>query len=117
MVHRVSIQEVGEDEEKGDAKNACVFAPDVECGGDGEFVLVLLGSEDREREDVELAEEETAAEMAAEWGFVRGYDERSWTRCSHSHRMLNLSKSIIDVMSFYFRLTAIIFANSCNICE
>ena len=78
--------EVDEDVEKGDAKNACVFAPEVECGGDGALakedrersekvdeseedvlVLVLLGREEREREDVESAEEEeTAAETAAE---------------------------------------------------
>jgi len=72
-------------EEKGDAKNACVFAPEVECGGDGplakedkersekveeseedELVLELLG----EREDVESAEEETAAETAAEMAAI-----------------------------------------------
>lgn len=78
----VDTGEVEEGEEKGDAKNACVFAPEVECGGDGplakedretsekvdeseedELVLVLLGSEERERESVE---EETAASTAAE---------------------------------------------------
>ena len=82
----VDTGEVEEDEEKGDAKNACVLAPEVECGGDGALakedrersekvdeseedvlVLVLLGREEREREDVESAEEEeTAAETAAE---------------------------------------------------
>lgn len=87
VIEGSSSVDTGEDEEKGDAKNACVFAPEVECGGDGALakedkersekvdeseedvlVLVLLGSEEREREDVveSAEEEETAAETAAE---------------------------------------------------
>ena len=103
----VDAGEVEEDEEKGDAKNACVFTPEVECEGDGALVkedmgrsekmdeseedeplvLALLGSEEREREGVESAEEEAAAETAAEMVVIlsgpasrREDSEKSWAR-------------------------------------